>query len=122
MHFTHLSYGGCINLLQQAKGVPVDLWYFVVKTTPGVFKIVEPSLCRVLQSTTIKSPRAVFQYQSKKGNWLSTEHYSFKNNGYYFSNKSDAQAAFKTMVEGAKIHFKKQIVDAESALNILNNY
>ena len=77
-YFTHLSYGGCINLLQQAKGVPVDLWYFVVKTTPGVFKIVEPPLCRVLQSTTIKSPRAVFQYQSKKGSWLSTEHYSFK--------------------------------------------
>ena len=66
MYFTHLSYGSCINLMQRAKGVPVDLWYFVVKTTPGVFKIVEPSVCRVLQSTTIKSPRAVFQYQSKK--------------------------------------------------------
>ena len=120
-NFTSLSYGSCISLLQQAKGNPVDLWYFVIKTTPGIFKVVEPTACRIIKHSTINN-RPLFQYKSQKGNWLKTENYSFKNNARYFTNKTDAQEAFKILVESAKVHFKKQMVSADHALNVLDKY
>ena len=120
-YFSHLSHGGCVNLVQQAKGNPVDLWYFIIKTTPGIFKVVEPTACRVIQNSA-RANRVLFQYKSQKGNWLKTENYSFKNNAYYFTNKTEAQAAFKIVLETAKVHFKKQMVSADHALNVLGKY
>lgn len=121
-YFTSLNYGSVINLMNQAKGQPVELWYVIVKTTPGLFKLVEPTKCRVKQSSIVASQRAVFQYQSQKGNWLSTEHYSFKNNAYYFLTKEEAEEVFKILVDNARTHFKEQIIRADSALDKLKSY
>lgn len=117
--FSSYSYGHISSLAQQAKGNPVELYYFVVKTTPGLFKVVAPEVCRVVY---VNNRQVVFQYKSKTGNWLNTNHYSFKNSAHYFGDINHANTTFKTAVEVAKEHFKNQIKKAQDALNELHQF
>lgn len=110
------SYGHMSSLAQQAKGSPVHFYYFVCKITPGIFTLNPPEECQVV----LRQHRAVFQYKSDKGNWLSREHFSMKNNSYYFRTKEEAEAAFKVAVKDAKKHFKDLIKSSEKALEILD--
>lgn len=115
--FTSYSYGHMMSLAQQAKGTPVELYYFVVKTTPGLFKVVAPEVCRVVY---VNNRMTVFQYKSKAGNWLNTDHYGPKNNVHYFGDINHANATFKTAVAVAKEHYKNLVKKAEEALEKLD--
>lgn len=113
-----VSYGHLSSLAMQAKGQPVEFYYFTLKTTPGIFKVVAPQVCRALYV----NGRTMFQYKTKTGNWSSQMSYSMKNNSYYFSDLKHAESVFKSEIEFAKQKFKDAIVHADDALNKLAKF
>lgn len=118
-----LSYKG---IWQLASAVPQDgyleLYYFVLKTTPGVFRIHPPKKCRVKidQNTYRKYP--FFNYLTKAGNWSSSRSNYLKNNAFYYSTLQEAEEGFKKEIEFAKQVFTNDINRANIALNELDKY
>ena len=119
----NLTYGG---ISQYASTVPedeyVDLYYFVLKSTPGVFRIHPPKKCRVRIDKKHYRQVLEFNYLTKAGNWSSVKSYYTKNNAYYYKTLEEAEKGFKKEIEFAKELFTSQIDSAKIALSELDRY
>lgn len=104
------------------QGDYLELYYFVLKTTPGLFRIHPPKKCRVKMNTNFLRKTVEFNYQTKAGNWSSIHSYATKNNAFYYKSLQEAEQAFKKEVEFAKQVFTNEINRANMALNELANY
>lgn len=119
--FTYRSLQAMIKTVPE--GDYVEIYYFILKTTKGLFKIARPKKCRIKVDSRLSYRKDVaFNYQTAKGNWSSIHEYSFKHNAYYFATLQEAEAAFKAEVINAKEHFTNQINSANIALSELDLY
>lgn len=118
-----LMYQGIMKLVS---AIPEDdyleLYYFVLKTTPGVFRIHPPTKCRVKINKNYARKSVEFNYLTKAGNWSSISSYYTKNNAFYYSTLQEAENAFKKEIEFAKQVFTCEIDRANIALQTLNSY
>ena len=110
-----------------AETVPVGDWvevyYFALKTTPGLFKIKEIRKCRIkIDDKMSYRKHLAYNYQTATGNWSSILEYSSKHNTYYYITLKEAEQAFKQQVEIAKEHFTNLINSANIALSELDKY
>lgn len=112
---TGMSYGHINSITQQSNGTPIDLYFFILKTTPGVFKVVGIEECQ----TFLDGHHTMFRYKTKTGKWSSKGSFTKKNNAYYYKTKAEAEVAFKLLVNQAKMKLKDDIENATIALNVL---
>ena len=114
------------HLCQLASALPqgdyLELYYFVLKTTPGVFRIHTPQKCRVRVDQTSYRKYPEFNYLTKAGNWSSTRSLYLKNNAFYYETLQEAEEGFEKEIEFAKQVFTNDINRANMALNELANY
>lgn len=114
------------QITQLASALPqgdyLELYYFVLKTTPGVFRIHPPVKCRVKLDHNFARKYIVFNYLTKAGNWSSLKSSYTKNNAFYYATLQEAQEGFEKEIEFAKQVFTNDINRANMALNELANY
>jgi galactokinase len=113
------------GIMQLVSAIPegdyLELYYFVLKTTPGVFRIHPPVKCRVRLVGNHRK-YVEFSYLTKAGNWSTTKSSYLKNNSFYYATLQEAEEGFKKEIEFAKEVFTNEINRANIALNDLAKY
>jgi glutaredoxin 2 len=120
-----LAYKDMYLLASKAPNQEIILYYYILKTTPGVFKIqpVKEVKAFITSANSALRDALYTQYKSDKtGVWLKPEIYAVKNNAYYFASKQEAEAHFASHIEKAREHYADQIDKSHDALNELSNY
>lgn len=122
--FTSLSYKNVCKLMEDASYNDLDhieLYYFVVSSSPNDLKIIRPSVCRVSLDRIHRS-ELNFHYLTPIKNWSKTYSYTFKKSGYYFTTKQEAEDVFKIKIKNVKEGFTQQLKSVSIALDTLKAY